>query len=251
MTTEQAKTLCSFASAHRVALVSFIGGFDELRRSFFATVTNRTIVCHSNPSWANEHRVAPLVMNRTTTTHHYCRVREGSDVKGCNEIIKEVASVISAYSKAYTKIGEHYIQSHPHVWDDAAIAIITADLIADLPSLRCAIGYVVSQLSCGVSSFLETCRNEFLDVDLLPYMILDNIHIDPSCFPDGMHSHPREWFEQAEQRKVAQAMRAKQRRAEKKNLASASSPRPVPIITPRMAMLNQIAGVGLQPLGMN
>ena len=93
MTTEQAKTLCFFASAHRGALVSFIGGFDELRRSFFAMVSSKTTVCYSNPSWVNEHRVAPLVMNRTTTTHHYCRVCEGSDVKGCNEIIKEVASV--------------------------------------------------------------------------------------------------------------------------------------------------------------
>lgn len=250
MTTEQVKTICSFASAHREALGQFFGGFDEVRGHFFGTTTNYTAVHQSRPSWMSAYN-KPILMESCTTVRHFFRVCEGGDIDGCKTLINRTAAIISAYAKSYTQIGWQYVKSPHHTWDNEAIAANTANLIADIASLRRAIGYVVSQLKGNVSPFLEKCRVEYFTANVVCVMILDNIHIDPSSFPERMHSHPRDWFEQAEQRKVAQAIRTKQKRAEKKNLASASAPRPAQVITPRRALLNQIAGAGLQPLGRN
>jgi hypothetical protein len=250
MTTEQVKTICSFASVHHEALGHLFGGFDEVRGHFFGTTTNYTAVHQSRPSWMSTYN-KPILMESHTTVRHFFRVHEGGDIDGCKTLINRTAAVISAYAKAYTQIGMLYVKSRPYAWDNVAIATNTANLIADTASLRQAIGYVVTQLKGNVSSFLEKCRAEYLDANVARDMILDNIHIDPASFPERMHSHPRDWFEQAEQRKIAQAIRTKQKRAEKKNLASASAPRPAQVITPRRALLNQIAGSGLQPLGIN
>lgn len=250
MTQEQAKTICSFACAHHIALGQFFGGFDELRGRFFGTTTNYTMVHQSRPSWMRN-TMQPVLMESCTTVRHFFRVREGGDIDGCIMLINRIAAVISAYAKAYTQIGTRYANSRPHTWDNEAIAANTANLIADLPPLRHAIGYVVSHLSGSVGTFLGNCHSEYISMNVMCDMILDNIHIDPASFPERMHSHPREWFEQAEERKIAQTVRAKQRRDEKRRHASASALRPVDATTPRAQLLNRIEIADLRPLGRN